>query len=106
MTGSCDASNGAAYFVSTISQVECSDTSTKVGAVVGSRKFRIACNAGESCHHKRLIAVPDGYAEPEHRPFEYVVNVDFGVFADVEQDRYALFAAAARSVARRLRSLR
>lgn len=54
----------------------------------------------------RLSVVSDGWAKVEHRPFGRVVKSRFGHFADVEQERHALFAAAARSVARRPRSIR
>lgn len=100
-----DASCRGADLIAARSQVQCAETKAKIAAVVRSGNFRVAGDAGERCHHERLIAVSDRCTKTEHRPFKDVVDVCLGVFTEVELECHALFAAA-RSVARRPRSLR
>lgn len=100
-----DASCGGSDLVAACSQVKRAETVAETATFVRSSEFRVAGDAGERHSHEHLIAVSDGRSKAEHRLFEDVVDVFLGVFTKVELECHALFAAA-RSVARRPRSLR
>src|SRR5699024_7400105 len=91
--------------VSPRSQMEAPNTAPEIATVLRSVQRRIVHDAAQCGSDECLVTVPDVLAESRHRPFENVVNVRLGVFADVEFVAHALFAAA-RSVARWPRSRR